>query len=241
MSHGRGADRFDLKHVALTMIARALGAPLRVGERGPSIDPRRYHSTHRAPDGAHIGYAAARADAIVVLGAAMRADGRLSSALDERVRAGCSLWHQGAAPVICVTGGGSGQHNEAQAMARRAMALGVPEDALRIEPHARSTAENAQLSAALLGREQRTASIWLVSQPFHLRRARMWFRAAGFAQVHCFSPYPSLQDRHPRKALRWLAREYAALAYAMTRLPTHRRHGTIPKTPYPPHKTEEPT
>ena len=61
---------------------RLLGAPLRVRD------------------------AARRADAIVVLGARLRADGRPSAALEERVRAGVQLWQRGLAPMLCVTGGG---------------------------------------------------------------------------------------------------------------------------------------
>jgi uncharacterized SAM-binding protein YcdF (DUF218 family) len=141
------------------------------------------------------------ADAIVILGAPLR-DGALSEVVEERVAAGFALWRDGLAPIVCVTGRG-----EADAMAARLCELGVPAQELRIEREARTTLQNAMYTAKLLG-EART--ILLVTQPFHLRRARRLFRAAGFENVRAHRISDSLQDRAPARALPWLVREYAA-------------------------------
>lgn len=155
----------------------------------------------------------ARADAIVVLGAPLPAAGasdELGHVLEERVRAGVDLWRRGGAPLLCVTGGGPPGRVEAEGMARRALALGLDRAALRVEPRARCTAENARFAAALLAAEGcRTA--WIVSQPFHLRRALYLFRRCGIAPL-AWHADDSVQYRAPRRALRWLGREYAALA-----------------------------
>ncbi len=143
------------------------------------------------------------ADAIVVLGAP---PGRV---LDERVAAGLALWRDGAAPRIAVTGAGA----EAETMARVLRASGVPDDALIVEPTARTTAENAARIAELLGAG---ATVWLVSQPFHLRRARRLFRRAGLAP-RCWRIPHGLQDQEPRRALRWIGREYASWAKTLLR------------------------
>lgn len=171
-------------------VARVLGAPLEVRDR----------------DGV--------ADAVVVLGAPLTADGQLSAVLDERVRAGFALWRAGAAPRLCVTGGPSPRGGvEADAMAEALRALGVPDDALVIERTARTTAENAARVAELLGPGR---TVWLVSQPFHLRRARHLFRRAGL-DARCWRIDDGLQDREPARALRWIGREYAAWARALLR------------------------
>lgn len=170
--------------LALSASARVLGAPLRV---------------RHAPE---------PADAIVILGARLRADGSPSGALDERVRAGAALFARGLAPIVCVTGGGPPGRVEADAMAARALALGVPGSALRVERHAMNTAENARLSAQLLAPEG-CRRVWVVSQPFHLRRALRLFGKYGLEPLAWYAD-DSLEFTHPRLGLGWIAREYAA-------------------------------
>jgi uncharacterized SAM-binding protein YcdF (DUF218 family) len=149
----------------------------------------------------------ARADAIVILGAPLTGTS-LSPVVEERVRAGVDVWRRGLAPLVCVTGGGPRGRVEADAMAARALELGVPAAALRIERRARSTEENARLSAAAL-RADACTRVWLVTQPFHLRRAIYCFRRAGLEPLG-WHVDGSLQYRQPGRALRWIAREYAA-------------------------------
>jgi uncharacterized SAM-binding protein YcdF (DUF218 family) len=153
------------------------------------------------------------ADAIVVLGAPLAADGALSPVLRERVVAGHRLWTMGAAPRICVSGGPSRGRTEAAVMAEALRELGVPAAALRIEPTARSTAENATRVAALLAPEG-VRRVWLVSQPFHLRRARWLFGRAGL-EAWGWRIEDGLQDRDPTVALGWIAREYASWVKAL--------------------------
>jgi uncharacterized SAM-binding protein YcdF (DUF218 family) len=151
-----------------------------------------------------------RADAIVVLGARLTPEGELSSLLEERVRAGVDLWRRGAAPILCVTGGGPPGRVEADAMAAHALALGVERTALRVERQSLTTEENARYTAALLGAEQ-CRTVWLVSQPFHLLRARWLFRRHGFEPL-AWHVEDSVQYRWPGSGLRWVVREYAAIA-----------------------------
>ncbi len=153
----------------------------------------------------------APADAIVVLGAPLRADGSLTAVVEERVRAGVELWHRGGAPVVCFTGGRNrwARHaqTEADAMAAFALELGLPRDAAIVERESRYTMENATKSATLLrGRR----SLWVVTTPFHLRRASLWFRRLGFApRGHYIEG--SVQFATPGRAFRWVAKEYASL------------------------------
>lgn len=160
------------------------------------------------------------ADAVVVLGAPLAPDGSLSEVLRERVEAGFALWRAGGAPRLCVTGGPSRGRTEADAMAEAVVALGVPERALVVERAARTTAENAANVAALL-RPQGATRVWVVTQPFHARRARWLFRRAGL-DAWAWSIEGGLQARDPARALGWIAREYAAWLRALT-LPHHQR------------------
>jgi uncharacterized SAM-binding protein YcdF (DUF218 family) len=173
--------------VIADLIARALEAPLVVGQR-------------TGPD----------ADAIVVLGAPLAPDGALSSVLAERVAGGVALWLAGAAPTLVLTGGkGPGaRHAEAPAMAAAARAAGVRADAIVVEERSRTTAENAREVAALL---PAGARVWIVTQPFHGRRARRVFRRAGL-DAEVWHLADSLEYRDRRRALAWLVREYAAWA-----------------------------
>jgi uncharacterized SAM-binding protein YcdF (DUF218 family) len=153
------------------------------------------------------------ADAIVVLGAPVRGDGTLSGVGEERIKTGVELWRRGFAPVLCISGGGPGRivpHHprEADAMAARARELGVPDAALRVERESLSTAENARHTASLLAAEG-CRRVWLVTQPFHTRRARAWFRRAGLEALAWY-PDDSIQYRLPRHGLRWVVTEYAA-------------------------------
>lgn len=151
-----------------------------------------------------------RVDAIVVLGAPLRPDGRLGPVLEERVAAGVALWRAGVAPVLCFAGGKTrgAEVSEAEAMAAAARAAGVPDEALVVEDESRNTYENARNLARILlgaGRDH----VLLVTQPFHLRRARLHFGRAGFHTAgHIIAD--SVQFRSP-KGLRWVLREYPSL------------------------------
>jgi uncharacterized SAM-binding protein YcdF (DUF218 family) len=173
----------------LRAIARVLGAPLAaVSPPGP-------------------------ADAIVILGAPLGRDGQLTPIAEERVRAGVELFRRGLAPVICVAGGHCPRGHrdglsEAEGMARWVRAMGVPEHAIRVDRRSTSTFTNALRAAELLHPEGRRR-VWLVTQPFHLRRARFYFRRAGFEPLGWHID-GSLQYDNPALALRWIVREYAA-------------------------------
>lgn len=158
---------------------------------------------------------AGRADAIVILGAPINEDGSLGAVAEERVAVGVELYRRGLADVVCVTGGHcpyGHRHIEAEAegMARWVRRAGVPEGALRIDRKASSTYENAQRAAELLLPEGRRR-VWLVTQAFHLRRAKYCFRLAGFDPLG-WSIEGGYVDKVPRAALRWTLREYAAYA-----------------------------
>jgi len=156
-----------------------------------------------------------RLDAIVVLGAPLGPDNRLSPILEERVDAAAALWREGGAPIVVVTGGITNQASRAEAdvMAEALAARGVT--GVLVENASRSTAENARLTAAVLA-PLGVRSVWIVTQPFHGRRAARVFRDAGL-EAHVWHIAGSIEYRDRRRAVRWLMREYAAWGALLVR------------------------
>jgi uncharacterized SAM-binding protein YcdF (DUF218 family) len=171
------------------VIARLLGAPF-------AIRDRELHAR----------------DAIVVLGARL-ADNQLTDVLVERARIAAELFARGAAPRVIATGGvtGASTRSEADALAEAIGKLGVP---CEIEAMAQTTADNARFIAAML---PCGARCWLVTQPFHARRAERLFRDAGL-DARAWHIADSIQYREPRRAMRWIAREYAAWLKLLVRV-----------------------
>jgi uncharacterized SAM-binding protein YcdF (DUF218 family) len=153
-----------------------------------------------------------RADAIVVLGCALHA-GAPSPALRRRVECGAALLARGVAPLLVLSGGGRSGRPEAEPMAALAAALGVPPARMLLEPRSRDTIGNAFNSAALL-RARGLASVVLVSDAYHLARARILFRRAGLIVAATDHPPP----RSWLRELPFYLRELAALAVNLCRL-----------------------
>ena len=108
----------------------------------------------------------------------MPADAALGlGSYDVRVADRCvELFQAGLVRLVCFSGGsgnftaGRFPRGEAHAFAERALALGLPEAALVIEPTATNTAENITRSRPLL-EPHAVCSLILVAKPNMLRRA----------------------------------------------------------------------
>lgn len=139
------------------------------------------------------------ADAIVVLGG-----GKLPatdwSRTTTRAGRGLTLWRDGFAPVLLVSGS-----DQADDLARGFTLSGVPGGDLRVESHSVNTHENARNSAAIL-KASGLSEVLLVTSAIHMRRAAGCFRHEGIA----VSPVPA-DDSHARLAVvpGWLPRRDA--------------------------------
>jgi uncharacterized SAM-binding protein YcdF (DUF218 family) len=113
------------------------------------------------------------ADAIVVLGAAQY-DGRPSRQLAARLDHALTLWEQGVAPVVMVTGGKQpdDRFTEAEASSRYLVDRGVPETAILREDAGRTTYESLESAAAILIAAD-LDDVVLVSDPFHMKRSQL--------------------------------------------------------------------
>ena len=154
-------------------------------------------------------------DAIVVLGAPLDRGGALSPIVRERVAAAAALWQAGGGRLVVASGGVTrgAPRAEADAIADALRELGVP--AVIVERTSRTTLDNARLTRPML-EVHGVRSLWLVTQPFHGRRAARLFRAAGF-DARAWHIADSVQYRDRARALPWLAREYAAWARLFAR------------------------
>ncbi len=119
------------------------------------------------------------ARAIVVLGAAQYV-GHPSPVLRARLDHAITLWRDGLAPRLIVTGGrGDGDTTSEAAVSRRyALRRGVPDSAIVLENTGRTTRESLRGVAAIMN-DQPKRDVILVSDPFHMLRLAILARRFG--------------------------------------------------------------
>ncbi|HYH99511.1 YdcF family protein [Hyalangium sp.] len=150
------------------------------------------------------------ADALVVLGARVLPGGVPSGALQARVEKAVELYQRGIAPRLLFSGGvGVNPPSEAQVMRTLAVQLGVPAEACILEEQSHSTEQNARYSAALL-RSLSARRVVVVSDPYHLLRARQYFRLQGF-EVATSPALLTERNLEPVERFYWTVREAIAL------------------------------
>ena len=128
-------------------------------------------------------------DCIIVLGAHVWEDGRLSNALTYRCEAALEAWKQGIAPAIIVCGAqGRGEPStEAEAMRGWMLERGVPEDQVILEPESVNTLQNLSNARDIMAsRGYRTAAV--CTNNYHLRRALWLARDVGIEATGIAAP-----------------------------------------------------
>jgi len=120
-----------------------------------------------------------KADAAIILGAAVWEGGRPSPSMSARVKEGVKLYKSGLVEKIIVTGGlGRIPPTEAEVMGKLATDLGVPQQHLILEKQAKTTEENILFSKSL-GEKAEFKTYVIVSDAFHLKRALLIARDCG--------------------------------------------------------------
>ena len=114
------------------------------------------------------------ADCIIVLGARVMPDGRLSTSLLRRVEKALAMYEAGLAPAIIVCGaqGDDEPRTEASAMRAWLVERGVPEEAVIEEDLSTSTEENLRNAMAIMAQRGMETAI-VTTNAYHLTRA-MW-------------------------------------------------------------------
>jgi uncharacterized SAM-binding protein YcdF (DUF218 family) len=134
------------------------------------------------------------ADALIVLGCAVRSDGTPSAALKRRTMHAINLWHRGVAPRIIMTGG-TGHHAPAESIVSAALAEkhGIPADSILLEDRSTNTRENAQF-AATVHPEASSWSVLVVTDGYHCWRSKRIF-AHHFSEVQVTGSTPGTRLR----------------------------------------------
>ncbi len=155
------------------------------------------------------------ADGIVVFGAKVFADGKLSDAAQERVLEAVKLYRAGLAGRMMMSGGpGDGAIYEADAMRAYAMEMGVPGEAIAVDRGGVNTEATVRNTTAW-ARAAGVRRLLAVSHFYHLPRVKMAYERAGWDEgaggcgevftVPVHSPYVL------RGLPRFVVREVAAL------------------------------
>lgn len=129
------------------------------------------------------------ADCIIVLGAHVWMDGRMSNALTYRCEAALEAWKRGIAPDIIVCGSKGHDEPEAEALVMRRwmLAHGVPEDRVIAEPESVNTLQNLQNARAIMDENGwRTAAV--CSNDYHVTRALWLARDVGIEATGIAAP-----------------------------------------------------
>ncbi|MDA1195810.1 MAG: YdcF family protein [Planctomycetota bacterium] len=150
------------------------------------------------------------ADAAVVLGAAVRADGRPSQSLRDRTLTACDLYHRGFVRYLVLSGGRDPRAplSEPAAMALIARDAGVPADALVFDEEGvdtRATVANTRALAQARGWKR----VLMVSHDYHLARLSLASQQAGLRACTVPAAEPKRLHAKPWFVVRELA-AYAA-------------------------------
>lgn len=156
---------------------------------------------------------AAPADVIVMLGAGLEPGDRPSRAMNRRIQQAADLYGRGLAPqLICSGGVGAGRNrSEAAVCGDGLQERGVPVGAILLEENSHTTEENALYSAALIA-ERGWQRVIVVSDGYHLLRARWLFGRLG--QPVLTSP---AADPPPAWHVMYVLREVGALYWLSLR------------------------
>lgn len=152
----------------------------------------------------------ASADCIVVPGAAVWRNRAPSDALASRLQKALTLYRDGRAPLIVLTGGGEGNYDEPEVMKEWLTARGVPAQAILLDKAGANTRASGRNVARIM-RAHGLRSVLVVSQWFHVARVRTCLEQEG---VETFAA-PADGNRLVREPY-FVAREMVALpAFAL--------------------------
>ena len=132
------------------------------------------------------------ADAIVVLGASVYADGTPSSILKDRLDCGIELYNSGAAAKLIMSGdNGTASYNEVNAMKAYAINQGVPSEDIFCDHAGFNTYDSMYRAQNVFGCKK----IIVATQTYHLYRALSSSHLLGVQAVGVPSDYRSYQKQ----------------------------------------------
>jgi uncharacterized SAM-binding protein YcdF (DUF218 family) len=159
------------------------------------------------------------ADAVVVFGARAYKDGRLSDALQDRIRTACELYRAGFTRRLVLSGGnGDGPITEAEAMRNYALKHGVRAEDIFIDNQGVNTEATVRNTTPLF-EQWHAKRVLAVSHFYHLPRVKLAYQRAGVEVC----TVPARQGRFLGQIPFNMAREVAAFwDYYLKEKPTER-------------------
>lgn len=132
------------------------------------------------------------ADAIVVLGASVFADGTPSGILQDRLDDGIALYFAEVAPKLIMSGdNGTESYNEVRVMKQYAIAQGVPSEDIFCDHAGFSTYESMYRAKYVFGCQR----IVVATQTYHLYRALWSAKSLGMQATGVSSDYHEYQKQ----------------------------------------------
>jgi uncharacterized SAM-binding protein YcdF (DUF218 family) len=153
-----------------------------------------------------------QADTIIVLGCPPKYWDEPHPCQIERIGAAVELWQFGYSKHIILTGGFTDFGIESHYMAELAIKVGIPPTQIALEEHSQNTVENLRNSKKIMAKYG-WKSLILVSEPYHLYRAR---QQAADLNLEVVGWWPAMQSsdwKNPESRKRVLIREAMALMY----------------------------
>ena len=130
------------------------------------------------------------AEAIVCLTGGVGANNFPTERGLQRIYTAVQLYLDGYAPWVIFSGGGSGVVSQGEIYAEVAGWLGLPQEAVVIEPYSRSTADHPRNILKLKEPAlEKDSALLIVTTPLHSRRVALCFRKAGFSYFWIVTHY----------------------------------------------------
>lgn len=131
------------------------------------------------------------ADCIIVLGARVWPDGRMSTTLLNRCERALELWQEGRAPKIIVCGGRGGDEPAAEGVVMRDWLVnaGVTAENVIAETESVNTSENLRNARAIMEAQGWQSAI-VVTSDYHIQRALWIARDEGVQATGAAAPSP---------------------------------------------------
>lgn len=142
-------------------------------------------------------------DCIMVLGCLVKADGRPSDMLQDRLQRGVELYHKGAAPKLLMSGDhGRVDYDEAATMKQYAIDSGIPSENIFMDHAGFSTYESIYRAKEIFQAEK----VLIVTQEYHLYRALYIANRLGLEAYGVSSDYRTYIGQAMRDFREMLAR-----------------------------------
>ena len=164
-------------------------------------------------------------DYVIIFGAAVRAGGRPSAALQHRID-GAITWARKHPTAMIIPTGGVGDEgpSEAVAMRRALIAGGIKASRIVLEPTGRDTLESVRRCDVILRKRGDCRRVVICTSTYHQMRCAMLFRLLGYKAI--MPKVPNSMDRLSRASYaKLLIKEAIATPYDGTLLLLRRARG----------------